>query len=151
MGSFSLKSPSLIGKIQHELERQNDRVDKDLMGKMVAVTAIVYNTARARRPKISKQQQKAMGRDPKGYRVSDPNASFGVPVKTGDLQISIQKSVRKEGEKVVGRIFIKGPGARYAGYMEFGTSKIRPRSFLRSALHVQNDFIKKKFQEPMKP
>lgn len=147
MGSFIPKRPDFIDKIKHDFQEADDNINKMISAKMEAIVAVVYKTASARRPKISKMQQKGMGRDAAGYRVSDPNATAGVPVKTGDLQISIKREVIRKGEKFTGRIYVDGPGASYAEYMEFGTSKIQPRSFLRSAMHVNRDWIKRKFEE----
>lgn len=149
MGSFIPKRPDIIDKLKHDFQEADKQIDRIIGAKMEAIVDVVFRTATARRPKISAAQQKAMGRNA-GYRVSDPDAAVGVPVKTGDLQISIHKEIVKKGEKFTGRIFVKGPGEEYAGFMEFGTSRIRPRSFLRSAIHVNQDWIRRKFEEKPK-
>jgi len=141
--SFTVKNGALE-KLTAKLVGISGMVDKDIEKKMNLATNILYRTATARRPKISVQQHKEKGGAKGGYRSSDPNAKLGVPVKTGALQISIQKNVSKQGEKWVGRIWTDSP---YAKYMEFGTSKIKPRSFMRSALNEQGETVKKIFQQ----
>lgn len=150
MSSFTPKGKDFLGKIIKAFTEETEKIDSSIRSKMNSITDVVYRTATARRPKISQAMQKSMGRGSKDYRVSDPDASAGVPVKTGDLQISIHKEVKDKGGKFTGRIFVQGLGEEYAKYMEFGTSKIKPRSFLRSALHVNAEWIKRKFAEPIK-
>lgn len=147
MGSFSIKGGlGSVDRISKRIIIESDRVDKEMKRRMELATLIVWKTATARRPKITKQQQKAMGRNPKGYRVSDPNAVLGVPVKTGALQISIKKDVTTEGKKILGSIYTDNS---YAKYMEFGTSKIRPRAFMRPAMNEQRGAVLKIFKKPM--
>lgn len=151
MGSFIPKRPGIIEKIKSDFIQADGVIDKAIKAKMEAIVNVVYRTATARRPKISSAMQKSLGRPTKGYRVSDPNAAAGVPVKTGDLQMSIKREVVKKGaEKWVGRIYVEGPGSPYAEYMEFGTSTVRARPFMRPAVHLNKDWIKRKFREPIK-
>lgn len=154
MGSFSLKNPAIVDKIKKDIISAQVGLDKSLLKKMNAIVDVVYNTARARRPYITKPMHVAMGRNPKTYRetkVSDPNASAGVPVRAkngGDLQISIQKEITKKGDKLTGRIFVQGPGEEYAPYMEFGTPHVKARPFLRPAVNLNKEWIKRKWNEP---
>jgi HK97 gp10 family phage protein len=151
MGSFIPKRPDIVDKLKNDFIEADGNIDRALKAKMEAIVNVVFRTATARRPKISMAMQKSLGRNTKSYRVSDPNAAAGVPVKTGNLQMSIKKEVVKKGkEKWVGRIFVEGPGAPYAAYMEFGTSTVRARPFMRPAVHLNQDWIKRKFEEPIK-
>lgn len=143
--SFTVKSGS-VERVTGKLLSVLGTVDKEMMKRMTLATTIVYKVATSRRPKITPQQHKALGGKKGGYRVSDPNAAVGVPVKTGALQISIKKTVEKKGEKYIGTIFTTNP---YAKFMEFGTSKIKPRSFLRSAMNEQGQAIKNIFNKPI--
>jgi hypothetical protein len=141
----------LKGKVADIMTREG----KILNAKVTAMTNVVYQTAHAKRPLISKEEQKSSGRT---KRVSDPNASAGVPVDTGALQISIKKKVEDSGKKVVGTVYVDGNTSnpksgesvqQYAKAMEYGTSRIAPRSFLRSAIHVNSDWIKKFWAQKM--
>lgn len=156
--SFFEKVPGKAEGVIQYLFKNYDKVGKDLMGKMNSAVNIMWITARAKRPKISTQQAKSSAtryfrRDSNGkrkeYRVSDPAAKLGVPVDTGILQASIKKEVndRKNG-KIIGRIYVDG--VKYAKYMEFGTSNIQARPFMRPAIDLNKERIKNLFKKPIK-
>ena len=149
MGSFSIKKGE-IEKITSAMIFKESTILDGVKRKMDLIVDIVWKTARARRPKISATEQKALGR-PTGkgvYRVSDPNAKLGVPVDTGALQASIEKNVKVEGKKIIGTIEA-GRGLIYAPMIEFGTSKMRPRPFMRPAWNENLDWIRKKWKEKL--
>ena len=140
------------------LEKANF-VDRDVQQKINKITTIVYVTARARRPKITVKELKATGAPRyfrhdastgkmKEYRVSDPNAILGVPVDTGNLQAAIKKSVVKQGGKWVGTVWVE-ENIPYALAIEYGTSKIKARPFMRPAYNENREFIKKTFEAPI--
>jgi HK97 gp10 family phage protein len=152
MGSFSIKGGAAeINSVIERYYKIKDKADLAMLSKMkYAINQLVYKTARARRPKISIQEHVALGRPKKvngrpAYRVSDPNATLGVPVRSGNLQISILKEVKQTNGKVQGRVYIKGPGQKYAKYIEFGTSRMRARPFMRPALNLNLKAIRKRF------
>lgn len=114
--------------------------DKLMEKRVTQATDIVWRVARAKRPMITKAMMKAQGRS---KRVSDPNAVSGVPVQTGLLQASIQKLVKRSGYGVfVGQILTRSP---YTAFVEFGTSKMRARPFLRPAIALTQASLKKLF------
>lgn len=145
MGSFGLKKGSLE-KVVSTLISSKDVIHKNIERKVELITEVVYKTATARRPKISQSQQKQLGRSKSGYRVSDPNARIGVPVDTGALRGSITKKVSSTGSKVTGEIDA-GQGLVYAKMIEFGTSKMAPRPFMRPAWNENLEWIRRKFRE----
>lgn len=147
MSSFSVKK-SDVTKIIGALVNEEPTIRDAMERKMNLITEVVYKTARARRPKISSVQQKALGRKTsKGsYRVSDSDARLGVPVDTGALQTSIKKEVKWEGDKIVGTV-TAGEDLPYAVMIEFGTSKMRARPFMRPAWNENLEWIKKKWKE----
>jgi HK97 gp10 family phage protein len=132
---FSIDTKNLE-VVLSQIKGQQKKIDKELLKKMNAAVNVVYATARAKRPMITKAEMKATGRT---TRVSDPNAEVGVPVRTGALQISIQKSVESKLNSIVGKVFTQSP---YGSYVEFGTSKMAARPFMRPALNVQMEAIK---------
>lgn len=57
-----------------------------------------------------------------------------VPVRTGNLKRSIKKSGGQgESSKVLAQITVSAP---YAGYVNFGTFRMRPRPFATSAYNM---------------
>lgn len=129
------------------LERFGDRIgdrirryDEVMEQRTRAATRLVYTTARARRPYITKAQMKKEGRS---YRVSDPNAELGVPVQTGRLQASIKQSVERQGYgKFSGMVSAGGASAPYARNVEYGFG-MQPRPFMRPAAAINRAAIKK--------
>lgn len=154
----TIKSSDLE-KFTKGLLKKADFIDQAVGQKMQLITNIVWTTARARRPKITVKELKAKAlpryfrKDAstgktKEYRVSDPNAVLGVPVDTGILQASIKKSVVKQGGRWIGTVGVEG-NIPYANAIEFGTSKIKPRPFMRPAYNENKELIQKTFEAPI--
>jgi hypothetical protein len=80
------------------------------------------------------------------HRVSDPNAEVGVPIVSGDLQRSIKMKIEGRGSYAVGKVYVQGPGDKYAERIEFGWSGHQaPRSFMGAAFRENGEKIKKIF------
>ncbi len=62
-----------------------------------------------------------------------------VPVRTGNLRRSISYAVSEENGAPVG---IVKASAFYAAFVEFGTSRMSPRPFLRPALGTIEGYLK---------
>src|ERR1041384_6129717 len=118
MGSFSIKK-GWDKQVADKLMAVVNVVNNGLEQKMNLAVEIVYKTATARRPKIASTKANR-GQ----YRVSDPNAILGVPVKTGALRASINKDVSWHKGKIQGTI---STDMNYAAPIEFGTSKMQAR------------------------
>lgn len=146
---FSFK-PSDVQKVVKGLASIPEQIAVDFERKLTLATKIVWTTARIRRPKMTVAELKATGarryfRNIDGkrreYRVSDPKAKLGVPVDTGELRESIKKDVKMQGlEKGYGIIYSNSP---YATAIEYGTSRIAPRPFMRQAMAEQGSVVKK--------
>ncbi len=128
--------PDFLSRLNKKFLKYENTIQRDLLLKMKIGTDLVYRIARARRPKLKGKNGKKL--------VSDPSADYGVPVRTGVLQASIQKEVKTEGvNKVVGRIF---SDVDYSKYVEFGTSKMRARPFMRPAIKLNEENLRKIFK-----
>lgn len=139
--SFSIDTAALDG-VLGKMKKEQDRAQGLTKRKITQATNIMWRIARQKRPMISRAQTKSQGRR---FPVSDPNAEAGVPVayhNGGTLQASIQKSVEVRRNSVVGRIWTN---LFYAKYVEFGTSKMAARPFMRPAITLTRDAIKAMF------
>ncbi len=132
---------SKLSRLTDNITKAVVKNDVSLQKKMQTATDMVWRIAHQKRPMISKAMMKAEGRS---HRVSDPGAQAGVPVDTGRLQESVKKIVtRKRMMSYVGEIFTKG--VPYAGFVEYGTSIMKARPFMRPAVALTRDAIKKVF------
>jgi len=131
-----------------KVKKEEDRAHKQTVKKITASVNILYKLASAKRPMITNAQAKAQGRRKVGgkyQRVSDPDAKAGVPVRSGELQRSIEKKVEDKGVKVIGSVYTDSP---YANFVEFGTSRMRARPFMRPAIELGKAAIKLLFSKP---
>lgn len=125
-----------INRLTSKLLAVKEKLDKNMDRKMEAATRLVYAAARTRRPYVGKGKNK----------VSDPSAAFGVPVAAkngGALRASISKEVVRKAYSVQGKV---KTGIHYAKYLEFGTSKMAARPFMRPALERNSENLKKIFR-----
>ncbi len=130
-----------IDRLGKKMGRATALYDKTMRQRMVRATEMVWRIAHQRRPYISKSQMKYEGRT---VRASDPSAELGVPVRTGALQASVKQTVtRTKLMSFVGEVFTKG--IPYAGFIEYGTSKMWPRPFMRPAVALTQEAIKRLF------
>lgn len=71
-------------------------------------------------------------------------------VDTGDLRKSITFDVKEEGNKTVGRVGSTILDPPYPLYLEYGTSKMKPRKWLQPSLEKSRDTIQKLLREAIK-
>lgn len=149
-GTFTLKDASAaVNKLHKKLKQSSDIEDKLIERKVRLATQMVFQVAHQRRPYITNMQAKLEGRrligKGKYHRVSDPNAQAGVPVAMingGTLQASVKTQFKQQGRKFQGRVFVDSPGAEYGSFLEYGTSKMRARSFMRPAVNLTKEAIR---------
>jgi HK97 gp10 family phage protein len=117
------------------------KYDKEIERRMNQATQIIWATAHAKRPLVTRTMADAWGAK---KRVSNPNEKYGVPVDTGRLQASIIKEVKRTSlGSFQGKV--ETNGVPYAGAMEYGTIYIAARPFMRPAVNLNKDFIKRTF------
>lgn len=144
-GTFSIKIDALP-RLANNISKAFGGYDKDIEKRVTKGTEIVWRVAHQKRPMITAAQARLEGRGKdrsgKQKRVSDPNAQAGVPVQTGRLQGSITKDVRRLNlMSFQGTIATKG--IPYAGYVEYGTRKMKARPFMRPAILLTKDALKR--------
>lgn len=130
--AFTVKG---IDKAVAIVVKKMDQEHLMMEGKMKLAINLIYTTARQRRPKFKSSRGKSVS---KRKAVSDPGAFFGVPVRTGALRESIEQSVTSTHSKVIGRVVASAP---YARYVEYGTSKMQKRPFMRPALDLNKKAV----------
>lgn len=149
---FSVKLNALE-QLGRNMGKRVAKYDSVMEQRMILATDMVWRIAHQKRPYISKQHQK------KGFitksgsihhnRVSDPNAQLGVPVAAkngGTLQSAVRKEVTHVGYgKYQGQVYVDLSVAPYGKDMEFGTSRVHARPFMRPAYNLTMESIKKLF------
>lgn len=147
---FSVKLNALE-ELGRKLGNQTKKYDVLMEKRMELATNMVWRIAHQKRPMITKETARK-GRFTKlgniSYRrVSDPNATLGVPVDTGLLQSAIKKDVQRLGYgKFQGMVYVDQAMAPYGKYMEYGTSEVHARPFMRPAAELTRDAIRKLFK-----
>ena len=89
-----------------------------------------------------------------GKRGHHPSLPGNAPAPdTGTLMRSITHEVREENGEVVGVVGVVGSTLRnpdYPKFLEFGTSKMKPRPWLSTAIEKSQNFMVQAFQKIMK-
>lgn len=150
-GKITSVKLNAIEELGRKLGNQVGKYDKIMERRMELATNMVWRIAHQRRPYISKQHQKRGFVTKSGNvhhnRVSDPNARLGVPVDTGLLQSAVKKEVTHTGYgKFQGVVYVDLAMAPYGKDMEFGTSKVHARPFMRPAYELTKDALHKLFR-----
>ena len=81
-------------------------------------------------------------------------------IDLGNLRASISHNVETKNEQITGKVFpaidylaakaTSGTDVEYGYYLEYGTSRIKPRPFLRPALNACRNKIKSIFQKAIR-
>lgn len=150
---FSVKLNALE-ELGRKLGDQSKKYDVVMEKRMSLATDMVWRIAHQRRPYISKQEQRKGFRTKSGgihhNRVSDPNAQLGVPVAAvngGLLQSAVKKEVKRVSYgKFQGMVYVDKSMAPYGVFMEYGTSKVHARPFMRPAAELTRQAILKLFR-----
>lgn len=88
-------------------------------------------------------EQKCFQAMEKACLLVEGDAKRMCPVDTGRLRASLSHEVEKSGGEIVGRV---GTNVEYGVYVEYGTSKISGKPYLRPALEKNKGKIKQLFK-----
>lgn len=128
--------PRLTGKVNKKLASY----DKLMQARVERATMMIWTIAHQKRPLVTRAMADAWNTK---KRVSDPNAQAGVPVDTGRLQASITHKVERNRKGFRGTV--ETSGVPYATAMEYGTTHIAARPFMRPAINLTRDALKRMF------
>lgn len=80
-----------------------------------------------------------------------PSVPYAYPaVDTGALRKSITFEVEEDGGSVKGVVGSTITNPPYPAYLEYGTSKMKPRPWMSPALESSMDYIKARYEKAMK-
>lgn len=80
-----------------------------------------------------------------------PSVPYAYPaVDTGALRRSITFEVEEDGGSVKGVVGSTITNPPYPAYLEYGTSKMKPRPWMTPALESSMDYIKARYEKAMK-
>lgn len=80
-----------------------------------------------------------------------PSAPGNPPAPdTGNLRNSINYEIQKDEYTVTGIVGTTQKNPPYGRFLEYGTSKMAPRPWLRPAMRKNNEFIRKSISETIK-
>ena len=86
-----------------------------------------------------------------GKRGHHPSLPGNAPAPdTGTLMRSITHEVKQEGNEVIGLVGSTLRNPDYPKFLEYGTSKMKPRPWLSTALEKSHSFMIEAFQKIMK-
>lgn len=150
-GNITGVALNAIENLGRKLGKRVKEYDIIMEKRMTTATGMVWRIAHQKRPYISKAEQKRGFRTKSGSvhhnRVSDPNAQLGVPVDTGRLQSAVRQKVTRQGNgKFQGEVYVDLGIAPYGMRMEYGDAKVHARPFMRPAVNLTREAIKKLFR-----
>lgn len=132
-----------ILEIQKDMAQKMSRIDKNKSTFLIQSCQTVERNAKEGMINTQTNPNVTYGR--RKHHPSLPNNSPAVDM--GTLIISVTHSVEIEGGEGVGYVgsILKDP--EYPVYLEYGTSKMKPRPWLKPAVEKSMDFMNKLFKE----
>lgn len=121
-------APQVEGELTKSIKLCCDKVRSDIQGSM------------AKTPRDTSKTYFTNNKT-KGHNPSLPG---NPPARdTGNLSNSIRYEVHTEGKEIYGIVGSTQKDPDYALYTEYGTSKMKPRPWLRPAMQKNNEWIRK--------
>lgn len=132
-----------VARLQKQLQNRIGQADKDSEKFVVYSCAEIERTAKSIMRDSPVNPEVTYGK--KGHHPSYP---YNPPAPdTGTLLQSVTHSIEVKNNQAVGYVgsVIKNPD--YPSYLEYGTSKIKPRPWLSTALMKCENYMKNLWQE----
>jgi len=121
------------GEFQAELRRRAENVKTDLGKAINNACVLVENTAKKGMTSTERDTSKTYEH---GHH---PSVEFDYPaVDTGRLRQSVTHNIQNENGEIVGRV---GSNVKYAAYLEYGTSRMSPRPWLKPSVAINREKI----------
>jgi HK97 gp10 family phage protein len=132
-------------EFQVEMRRRAAMLDSDTGRAVANACTLVERTAKQGMKSTEIDASKVYHR---GSISHSPSVEFDYPaIDTGRLVQSVTHDISQEDGKVVGRV---GTPVVYGAYLEFGTSKMSPRPWLKPSLAKNRDAIHALFMHAVK-
>lgn len=127
-----------------EFQKNMDEKMKDISSKLPKVVKLCCERVRATAlSDMAKTSRNTMVSYRTGNVTHHPSLPGNAPAPdTGNLRASIHYTVDEKKQSVVGRV---GTDVEYGKMLEYGTSHIAPRPWLKPALDKNSDYIKSIF------
>lgn len=123
-------------EFMNEMKRRQSAIKTDLGRAVVNSCQLIENTAKKGMTQTETDPSKAYKRGDKTHYAS---VEFDYPaVDRGRLRQSITHDVGREGGDIVGYV---GTNVKYGAYLEFGTSKMTPRPWLKPSIAINREKI----------
>ena len=127
-----------VAEFQEEMRRRSAIVHTNLGKSVVQALNLIETTAKRGMTDTETDPDKAYPRQG-GRKTHYASQDFSYPaVDTGRLRQSITHDVEQDGSTVTGRV---GTNVVYGTYLEFGTSKMNPRPWLKPSLAINREKI----------
>ena len=135
-----------IADFQRMLEKQAKQAEADSRKFVTMASAEVERTAKRIMVESPTNPDVSYGK-----KHHHPSYAGNPPAPdTGTLMRSITHSVTVKGNEVVGEVGSIIHDSDYPRYLEYGTSKMKPRPWLSTALEKSQNFMVQAFQKIMK-
>lgn len=123
--------------------------------------SIVEDTLKKCADKIRSDIQKSMSDTPRNYERPTYKHNKKIPhypslpgnppaPDSDDLRKSIHWESERNGDVVIARVGTTMPDEKYPIYLEYGTSKMQPRPWLKPAMENNTEFVKRELSVAMK-
>lgn len=133
-----------------KLSETENYVNKELSRAVAESCMKVQRTAQEGMTNTSIDYSKVYYTHNKSKGHSPSNAGDYPAIDTGTLRRSISFEVEEKGDAVIGKVGSTIRNPAYPLFLEYGTSKMKPRPWLRPSLIKNLDWIKERIEKAIK-